>query len=108
MTRIFDGMSGILAGVFGATVQFAPQFGPLRDVRSIFRETPVEVVGADGQAVLIEAPTWRVVRTLVPEVRRGDVIRVGDGRLFTITAIHKAGSPAADAFVLCELHLRTD
>ena len=106
MTSLFDGMSGILAGVFGGSVRYEPVEGFVRDVASIFRETPVEVVGADGQAVLIEAPTWRVARTLVPEVRRGDVLRVGDGRLFTITAIHTAGSPAADAFLLCELHLR--
>lgn len=104
MTGIFDGMAGILTGVFGSTVQFAPRYGPMRDVAGVFRETPVEVTGADGQIVVIEAPTWRVPRDLVPEIRRDDLIRLEDARIFRITVVHKAASPARDAFLLCELH----
>ncbi|OJH46165.1 hypothetical protein [Paracoccus sp. SM22M-07] len=104
MTRLFNGLSGILAGAFGATVQYAPQRGALRDIGSIFREQPIEVTGADGQVVLIDAPTWRVERHLVPELARDDQILVPDGRLFKVTAVHRSGSPAEDAFVIAELH----
>lgn len=104
MTGLFDGLSGILAGAFGAPVQYAPKDGRLRDVQSIFRESPIEVTGADGQDILIEAPTWRVARSLVPEIARGDIIRLPDGRLFKVTTTHNTASPATDAFVICELH----
>ena len=104
MTRLFNGLSGILAGAFGGTVQYAPQRGVLRDIGSVFREQPIEVTGADGQVVLIDAPTWRVERQLVPELARDDQILVLDGRLFKVTAVHRSGSPAEDAFVIAELH----
>lgn len=104
MTSLFDGLSGILASAFGALVQYAPKVGQVRDIQSVFRETPIEVTGADGQNILIEAPTWRVARTLVPEIARGDIIRVPDGRLFKVTTTHNTASPAADASVICELH----
>ena len=104
MSGFFDGMAGTLSGIFGATVQYAPQRGMLRDIGSIFREQPIEVTGADGQVVLIDAPTWRVERHLVPELARDDQILVPDGRLFRVTAVHRSGSPAEDAFVIAELH----
>ncbi|SCY61596.1 head-tail joining protein [Paracoccus tibetensis] len=105
MTRIFDGLAGTLAGVLGEPVEYAPRVGLIREIQSIFRESPIEVTGADGQAVLIEAPTWRVSGSLAPELARGDLIRVPDGRRFSVTTVHKSGSPAADAFVIAELHL---
>ena len=105
MTHFFDGMTGTLAGLFGGEVQYAPQAGLVRDIQSVFRESPIEVTDADGQAILIDAPTWRVGRHLVPELARGDIIRVPDGRLFKVTTTHRSGSPAADGFVLCELHI---
>lgn len=107
MTSIFDGMTGIFAGVFGAPVIWHPAGGADQQIQSIFREAPIEVDGADGQIALIEAPTWRVARNLVPGVARGDRITVRDGRSFRITAVHSGGSPAEDAFVICELHLDT-
>lgn len=104
MTSLFDGLSGLLAGVFGAVVRYEPQNSiDARDIQSIFREQPIEVQGADGQNVLIDAPTWRVERNRVPEVRRGDHLRLGDGRRFRITTTHNSGSPSVDAFVICEV-----
>jgi hypothetical protein len=106
MTHFFDGMTGTLAGIFGDEVQYAPRAGRVRRIPSVFRESPIEVTGADGQEVLIDAPTWRVERHLVPEIARDDLIRVPDGRFFKITTTHNGGSPAGDAFILCELHLK--
>lgn len=104
MTTLFNGLSGILAGVFGATITYAPRAGLVRDIQSVFRETPIEITGADGNEVLIDAPTWRVERHLAPEVGRGDIIRVPDGRQFKVETTHTTGGPAADGFILCELH----
>lgn len=105
MTSIFDGVAGILADVVGDLVAYQPQSGVSRDIQSIFREAPIEVEGADGHEVLITAPSWRVSRHLAPEVRRGDRISVPGGRAFKIMNVHPTGSPARDAFVVCELQL---
>lgn len=105
MTSAFDGMTGILADVFGGLVAYLPQDGSSRDIQSIFRESPIEIPGADGNEVLIEAPTWRVRRDLVPELKRGDHITVADGRRFRVRTVHSNGSPSLDAHVICELHL---
>ncbi|MDT1061898.1 hypothetical protein RM190_08525 [Paracoccus sp. CPCC 101403] len=102
---IFDGMTGILSGILGGTVGYVPATGFSRQIQSIFRESPIEVEGADGQIVRIDAPTWRVGRDLAPETRRGDRITVPDGRTFQIMVVHPNGSPAADAFLICELQI---
>lgn len=102
MTTVFDGMATKLAGVFGAPVAYTPDGGPPRDVLSILRRTPVRAIGPDGVDVLVTAPSWRVRRDLVPEIRRGDMVSDGVGPL-RIVNIWPQGSPAADAHLLCEL-----
>lgn len=103
MTSIFDGIAGLLSDVLGASVTYHPVAGAARDVQSVFREAPIEVEGADGQIVRIDAPTWRVQRDLVADPRRGDQITLSDGRAFTVQVVHRSGSPAADAFWVCEM-----
>lgn len=105
MTAIFDGMAGLLSGVFGGAVIFHPASGPARSIQSIFRESPIEIDSEDGQIVQIDAPTWRVSRDLAPEVQRGDRITVADGRDFVVMVVHPSGSPAADAFLICECQI---
>ncbi len=105
MTRIFDGMAGILSDTFGDPVIFLPKAGSSRPIMSMFREAPIEVDGADGQIVRIDAPTWRVRRDLAPGVRRGDRITVPDGRTFEVMVVHPTGSPATDALLICECQL---
>ncbi|MDS9467346.1 hypothetical protein RGQ15_07130 [Paracoccus sp. MBLB3053] len=103
MVSIFDGMAGILSDVLGGEIHYFPQDGAGREIRSIFRETPIEIEGADGQLVRIEAPTWRVRRDLVPELARDDRITLEDGRTFRVMVVHHGGSPASDGFMICEL-----
>ncbi|MFV0303563.1 MAG: hypothetical protein ACK5IP_22300 [Paracoccus sp. (in: a-proteobacteria)] len=105
MVSIFDGMAGIFSDVLGESVGYRPQGGISRDVVSIFREAPIEVEGADGQIVRIDAPTWRVRRDLAPEVRRGDQIVLQDGRTFSVMVVHPTGSPASDALLICEAQI---
>lgn len=102
MPSIFDGMTGILSDVFGDPVIFFPRHGSARPIMSLFRETPIEVDGADGQIVRIDAPTWRVRRDLASEAGRGDRITLADGRTFLVMVVHPTGSPARDAFLICE------
>lgn len=103
MTALFDGVASLMTGVFGRAIVYHPAKGSSRPVESIFREVPIDVVGADGQEVRIVAPTWRVQRDLAPEVRRGDRITVPDGRTLAVMVVHPTGSPASDAFLVCEL-----
>ena len=103
MTRIFDGMTGVLNSVFGTSVTYLPQAGVARSVQSVFRESPITVVGPDGGDVLIVAPTWQVPRNLLSDVRRNDEIEVSGGRLFKVLNQIGSGSPASDAFIIYEL-----
>jgi hypothetical protein len=102
---LFDGMAGVLNGVFGAPVTYLPAGGIPRDIRSIFRETPITIGGSDGGDVLIEAPTWRVSKADLAGAARGDRIALPDGRVFRVLNRIGTGSPAADAFILHELEL---
>ena len=102
MTRLFDGMTGIAASVFGAPVIYCPQDGEDRAIQSILRRTPVRAVGPDGHEVLITSPTWRVRRDLVPELQRGDLVE-GGGHSYRVLNVWPQGSPAPDAHVVCEL-----
>ena len=105
MPGIFDGMTGILSDVFGDPVIYLPQGGVSRPIMSMFRESPIDVDGADGRIVRIDAPTWRVRRDLAAELRRGDWITVPDGRTFAVMVVHQTGSPATDAFRICECQI---
>lgn len=103
MTRLFDGMASLLTGVFGAPVSYTPAGGVTRAVASVFRETPIEAIDQDGHPILIMGPTWRVQKQLVPEVKKGDVIDPGNGKIYSIRNVQPTGSPATDAAVICEL-----
>lgn len=104
MTALFDGVSGLLSDVFGASVTYLPASGDPIAVGSIFREAPIEVMGADGAPILITDPTWKLERGKIsPDPARGDRIRTGDGRLWLIQSRHVTGSPASDRFLLYQL-----
>ncbi|WP_406720428.1 hypothetical protein RPE78_09605 [Thioclava litoralis] len=103
MTGIFEGMAGVLADVLGGPVLYTPKGGAPREIRSIFRTEPIEAEDQDGHPIVIIAPSWRVGRNLVPELARGDRIDPQTGTLYTVELIRPSGSPAGDAFVICEL-----
>lgn len=105
MTRLFDGMAGLVAGVFGAPVTYQPAGGAPRSVQSVFRDQPVEAMDPDGHPVLIVSPSWRVEAGLVPELARGDRILAPNGKTYAILNTQPTGSPASDAAVICELEL---
>lgn len=102
MTRLFDGMAGVLAGVLGAPVTYTPAGGSARSVQSILRRAPLRVSGPDVVDELVVAPTWRVRADLVPEIARDDTVTDALGTL-RIVNIWPQGSPGADAHLICEL-----
>lgn len=105
MTGLFDGVAGLLSGVFGDTVDWLDGGQlPALPVQSVFRSEPIEVEGGDGAPILIMQPTWRVSTTALPRLpARGDRITISSGETYQITAIHKTRSPARDRFILCLL-----
>jgi hypothetical protein len=108
MTALFDGMAGILNSVFGAPALYTPlNSGVGLTVQGVFRSDPVEVIGADGHPVLITTPTFRVPRSFVAVIQKGDLVapsvRAAAGKTFKVLNHLPSGSPAGDAFFLCEL-----
>ncbi len=91
--------------MFGTPVTYVPLVGAAVPVQSVFRETPITVTGPDGGDVLIEAVTWRVPKTSLMGVVRGDHILLSDGRRFRVLNQIGTGSPATDAFVVYEMEL---
>lgn len=105
MVALFDGLAGILADVFGEPVTYLRQGGaPPETVLSVFRRQPAEETDSDGRGILVMAPIWRVQAQLVPQLARGDRIIPGDGRTYEVLNVQPSASPAADAFVVCELY----
>lgn len=105
VTSPFAGMAAALNSVFGDDVTLTDLTGASTTVKAVFRETPVEIEAADGRTMQIVAPTLRVRRDLVPAVARDWTVipaRVSP-RSFQILQVWPSGSPADDAFVICEL-----
>lgn len=104
MPRILDGLAGMAPSIMGDPVRFLPAGRAPVETHSIFRRTPVEVLGDDGTAALLDAPWWRVNKgSLSPMPRTGDRIEPGDGNTYSIISKHSSGSPALDAFVIYAL-----
>lgn len=107
MTSVFDGMAGVLNSVFGAPVTIKPVSGGILEVPAVFRAEPIEVAGTDGHAVLISAPTLRVKRDVLPDIGHGDLVipsvASASGKTFRVLNRIATGSPASDAFLVCEL-----
>ena len=103
MPSVFDGMAEVLTGVLGDPVSYSPAGGAARIIDSLFRKTPIQITDTDGREVLIMAPTWRVRSDLAPEVKRGDRIQPPDGLTYEVVNVQPSGSPAGDAFLICEL-----
>jgi len=102
---LFDGIAGVLTGVFGAPVLYTPAEGVPITVEARFRSQPIEVPDTDGNTVIILSPTLRVSRTVLPDIARGDLVQPeGEhGPIYRVLNRLPSGSPADDAFIVCEL-----
>jgi hypothetical protein len=105
---LFDGMAGVLTGVFGAPTTYRPKGDVARTVDAVCRNGPIEVTDAEGHTVMILSPTLRVRRDLAPELARGDIVLPSApvtmaGRTFEVINMLPSGSPAQDSFLIAEL-----
>lgn len=103
MTGIFDGMAGVLNGLFGAPVTITPDGGEPAVLRGVFREEPVEVADGDNGSVIDVAITLRVQRPGADDVETGAIVAPGNGKTYRIMNRITSGSPAADGFTVFEL-----
>ena len=105
---LFDGMSGLLADVFGDPVSYTPSGGAARTVKAVCRSSPIEVSDGEGHTILILSPTVRISRNVAPELARGDrIVPAGPvsmaGRTYEVINMLPTASPASDAFLIAEL-----
>ncbi|MFN3646243.1 MAG: hypothetical protein ACK4S2_06975 [Gemmobacter sp.] len=102
MTSPFDGLTGLLNGVFGGPVTLTPVGGAPVAVRGVFREIPVDDPVGDGRPGLAILPVLRLRAPDAALVGKGALCAVS-GRTFRLLRPIPSGSPAADAFVAFEL-----
>lgn len=95
---IFDGLSGLMTGVFGGSVLHMPQSGPARTVQAIFREPPIEIIGDDDHAVLDVAPVLRVPAPVADGIAVGDLVQPENGLIYRVVNRQPGNGPAIDAF----------
>jgi len=100
---LFDGMAGLLNGVFGGSVIHIPAVGAAVTIQGIFRREPIQVADDYGREILVEMPSLRVLKPVAATIATGDVIQPGDGRDYRVLSSHDSGSPGADAFVVFAL-----
>lgn len=104
---LFDGLTGILADVFGDTVTLTPVSGPALTLTAVLRLEPIEVPAAEGGSVLLHTPTLRVRLTDAPNIGHGDLVNAATDPSVTYAVVNiwPSRSPAADRFVVCELEV---
>jgi hypothetical protein len=106
MSNAFDGVAGLLNGIFGKPVTVTPALGGSpRTVRGVFRREPIEVAGEDGFPVLVLSPTLKVPAT--EDLKRGDIVEpsVEPGSRYEVMNGEPSPSPASDRFVIYELEV---
>lgn len=97
MTSVFDGMAGVLNGVFGAPVTIHPGGGGGVEIRGVIRDREVEVPDGDGQVVLGTFTTLKAQVGDVTGLVRGNAVSQG-ARSWTVDYRLPSESPAADRF----------
>ena len=80
MATPFDGMTGVLNGVFGAPVTHAAPGKDPRVLTGVFREKPAVVEGDDGRDVLVTMSTVRIPAADAAGIARNDWIVPGNGK----------------------------
>lgn len=97
MTSVFDGMAGVLNGVFGASVTIYPGGGPGKAVRGVLRRQQVDLETDEGFEVISAAPVLRINKGDAAGLGPGDRVEAG-GQAYTVRFPIPITSPASDAF----------
>jgi len=102
---VFDGLTGVLAAVFGAPVTITPVSGSAVVVRAILRETLVtdEDEGARDHALPVY--TLQVRKPIPAALVRGSTATSAErpGETFLVRGVYPDRSPASDAFMVAAL-----
>lgn len=106
MSDVFNGMAGLLNGIFGKPVTVTPvSGGDARTIRGVFRREPMEIDGEDGFPVLVLSPALKVPETEM--LKRGDIVEpsAAPGSRYLVQNSQPSPSPASDRFVIYELEI---
>tara|TARA_R110002020_G_scaffold474099_2_gene704505 strand:- start:7040 stop:7381 length:342 start_codon:yes stop_codon:yes gene_type:complete len=106
MPSLFDGFGSMLADVFGDAVLHTPrepQGSVPVTITARFRLKPIEVLEADGSAVLIHEPTLRVPEPVASTIKTDDLIRPEGEALYRVLNRHEGGSPDVERSVIFKL-----
>lgn len=106
MTGLYDGVAGILNGVFGGAVTHIPPSGRPRILQAILRNPQIEVIGDSGHPVLDVSPVLRVGAAEAAGIAVGDTVISAAGRRYRIVNRQPSGSPAADTLVVFDLEVK--
>lgn len=98
---VFDGLAGVLNGVFGAPVTITRSGVAPATVQAVFRDVPVEQEAADGRPFVTITPTLRVTKNAIAALAVGDLVAPSTtgARTFKVLQTYPDASPAVDAFV---------
>lgn len=104
---VFNGMTGVLTAVFGASGTITPPSGAPVTITAIVRE--VQDFVSDGDQRLHRLPMYLLhVRKPVPAalVRGATVSGFGRTEQFKVLDVYPDRSPASDAFMIAELEVK--
>lgn len=103
MSRIFDGIAGILTGVFGDTVTATPVGGSAGDIQGIFRDSDVPVLNDAGAETISPFPTIVMHRDDAAALIPGGLVEPGNGSTYKCLAKMDGGSPDPRGLVTVQL-----
>ena len=105
MSSPLDGMGRIQNVLFGASVTLTNLVGVPTVLTAVFRERPIDIMVDDGRPMTVVTPSLSVRRDLVPGIARGWIVAPAAvaPRTFRVLRPWPSGSPASDAFIICEL-----
>lgn len=99
MPALFDGVTGLLAEVFGDPVTHTAAGGATATIQSVFRLVPVEVAAPEMGPVSVLRPVWMVPRDRAGAIRMGDVVDPGTGTMYRTVRPFDRADPGVDRFI---------
>lgn len=100
---VFDGMTGVLTSVFGASVTITPIAGAPATVRGILRELPQFEDDTDRRQHFVPQFALQVPKPIPAALVKGATVTEASGRTFTVLGVFPDRSPASDAFMVAHL-----
>lgn len=107
MTRVFDGMAGVINRTLGGSVTVDPA-GTATQIQAMFRRESVVVLNDyDDGGVQDYVPRLHVQIADLGFLSRGTIIDPGDGHTYVVLKNEHHPSPASDRFVVFDLQINS-